>query len=133
MNTPLVVHEFLDELFFDRFGWKPRSSGVFVSPNEREAKAYGPISKHSVVFLATDPFKVIWSPQVEDLFVFLNGNGIIRDEKLLTDYQKKRICKIVDTYIEGSLDDALMIGKNEVMFKCNGYYLVNKVDMINLI
>jgi hypothetical protein len=133
MNTPLVVHEFLDELFFDRFGWKPRSSGVFVSPDKREAKAYGPITKHSVVFLATDPFKALWSPKVQDLFVFLHGRGVIQDDRPLTDYQKKKISETVDTYIEWNLDVALNGEKNEVMFKCNGYYLINEEDMEKLL
>jgi hypothetical protein len=129
MNMPKNVHAFLDELFYDKFGWKPRSSGVFVSSNEMEAKAYGSFTKNKVpIFLATDPFKVVWSPKVPDLFVYLHGYGIISGDGPLSEYQKKKIVDVVNTYIDRNIDEALKYDV-EVMFKCNGYYLIDQDDI----
>lgn len=63
-DTPLQYQEEIDEVFFYKFGWKPRAEGVFTSPSCTTAAGYGA----PYVFLPVNGYKYLWSPKYGDLY-----------------------------------------------------------------
>ena len=76
----LGVHNELDNLFKKRFGWKPRSEGVFATFNYHIANEYG----NPYLFFPIGEYKYIFSPKIEDLFTYVQNKDyyyIIGNEK----------------------------------------------------
>lgn len=63
-DTDLRNQEIIDELFYEKFGWRPRAEGVFVSPLRSLAGSYGELG----VIFPVNGFKYIWSKQYSDLY-----------------------------------------------------------------
>jgi hypothetical protein len=63
-DTPEDIQEMLDKKFKKKFGWKPRSEGVFANPDPSYASHYG----KSVVIFPQNGFKYVWSPNIQDLY-----------------------------------------------------------------
>lgn len=55
-DTPVLVHNIMDEMLYDEFGWKPRSTGVFTSAEIRLITSYGP----NFIFVPSNGYKYIW-------------------------------------------------------------------------
>lgn len=70
-DTPKDIQTMLDKLFFQRFGWKPRSHGVFAAGFDT-ARYYG---GQAYAFFPVDGYECIWSPKVDDLFNDFVENG----------------------------------------------------------
>lgn len=64
-DMPKGIHDELDSLFKQEYGWNARSEGVFCSGDLGQAKGYG-----SAVFTVwpMDKYKLLWNPDVFDLF-----------------------------------------------------------------
>jgi len=121
-NTKLQLHNALDKLLYKKFGWKPRSEGVFCTGSEFKARFYG----YVYIMLPIGDFKFVWSPKIDDLFNQLSLNGITdfnTDEIIKKDYLPD-LKKIADTYTDKDLVSAILSG-NEISIKCNKYYLIN--------
>jgi hypothetical protein len=67
-NTPPEMHEFLDDMFLKKFGWKARSEGVFASINEQMGSIYG----YPFVIFPVGNYKLLWSPLIRDLLINLH-------------------------------------------------------------
>jgi len=138
-DTGVYTHDLLDELFYDKFKWKPRSEGVFVTPSYSEANVYG----RPYIFFPTNNFKYIWAPKIKDLYNELeNNNRIIDDEfegaflemNLKTEKDPNEIFDEIErnfTKYYQELIDKKYIDKNiqdnrfnEVVFKCKNYRLI---------
>jgi len=65
-DTPKWLHVYMDKLFFKKFGWKPRSEGVFaLAVNKIEyMTSYYPV-------FPIGEYGYIWSPKVTDLYMTL--------------------------------------------------------------
>lgn len=127
-NTGFNTHKLLDELFLKKFGWKARSEGVFVSGNKDEAYGYGEV----YLFFPIGDYKYIWSPVVEDLYLNLDdlmrtanySDILIQDKEKADAFSQLLDKELIPTYKNDDLKRATLVG-NEIMFKCNYYYLVN--------
>lgn len=62
-DTDKETQKILDNLFNQRFGWKPRSHGIFAAGIE-SASYYG--TPHG--FFPVNGFDYIWSPKIDDLY-----------------------------------------------------------------
>lgn len=62
-DTPQEIHELLDDAFYRKFKWHPRSQGVFAS-HFSVALGYG----IPFVFLPVNGYKYIWSKTINDLY-----------------------------------------------------------------
>lgn len=134
MNTSIKYTKKLDDIFQKKFGWKPRTTGVFITSDKDEAKMYG----LPYIFFAIGNFKYLWAEEIQDSFTDLphikyewlslkNKRytvGELDDDEFLdwfTDkYMHKNLCKAMYKY-------------NEVMVKCEQYYLLktNRVKSNN--
>jgi hypothetical protein len=63
-NTPRIIHDEIDAIFYREFGWAARSEALFVTSDPNQARAYGPIS----IILPIGKFKSLWSPSFFDLY-----------------------------------------------------------------
>jgi len=125
-DMPKDVHEMLDFYFFDKFGWKPRSSALFVTGEYAQANEYGDVFK----IYPTDGYKFLWSPSISDLFKEFHaefGNSIVRNNVGAQERRNKirqRILEFcidsVDSYIDTNLLAAIKSG-NEIMIQCEQY------------
>jgi hypothetical protein len=121
LNTPASMQEFFDEVFYDKFGWRPRSTGVFASSNYTEVKNY--YGWKPYVFLPVGPLDFIWSKEVNDLF-FDSPNKIEWNKAADKEPLKEEIRELLDTYRSDNLSLAIDT-KNEIMFNCDYYWLID--------
>lgn len=132
-DTNIDLHMAIDEGLNDRFGWKPRSEGVFVTGDIKRANKYG--FEH--VIFPVNGYKYIWSPKVDDLYVALTRIdnpllGVVDkflyifaddSDKSAEWLQSKQVQGAVKSYRDTDLVKAIK-SKNEIIVKCESYYIV---------
>ena len=104
-DIKMEIHNEYDKLFYEKFGWKARSEGVFASGSKRIS--YG----KPYLFFPVNGYKFVWSPDIFDLYTS-KFNSITNIEKGFK------------AYTDGNLRKAVLSG-NEIIFKCKAYWLVN--------
>jgi hypothetical protein len=128
-RRPKDINPFTSEIIDDelekKFGWRPRSQGVFAYPSKILFKST------AYLFFPMGPYEYIWNPLVKDLFYYLRKK--IRKEMNYDTYSndvflaksrknipkktheklQKIILDIVDTYIDAKIGKL----KYEVIFK----------------
>lgn len=117
----------IDEKLFERFKWKPRSEGLFVTGRYDRASEYGNVY---AVFPIGD-FKFVWSPEVYDLYEqisTLDPDNVLYERRpdLLTRVRVEANGLLL-SYKDTDITRALKSG-NEVTIRCDKYYCV-LVDM----
>ena len=117
LNTPKKIHNYLDQEFKKKFGWKARSEGVFTTSNFHTG--YG----KSHIFFPIGKYKYLYSQQILDLYSHLGG-GYIEDNYLTNQANIQTIKDAIDTYKSKGMKRA-METTFEVMFKCKEYYMVD--------
>ena len=119
LDTPLWLHYFIDDLLYQKFGWKPRSEGVFVWP-EPIGETHGTFCVFPV-----DTFDLIWSPQVGDFYAVYRDLDDWGEKKISKEEIEKWINSIIPTYrsLEHIRSD-INFNRHEVVFKCHKYYLL---------
>jgi hypothetical protein len=115
-DMPEHIHELMDTQFYEYFGWRARSEGVFVTGDMTRAEYYG----RADIFIPVDGFSYLWNPEIGDLYTFLKKREIFwRDVWSV----EKQLEKYVAGYKKTGLADAEESG-NEIIFRCRKYYLV---------
>lgn len=113
LDFSMEAHYKLDQQFQDEFGWRVRSTGLFVYPEDQvtDANHYG---KVHIVFPIGD-IKYVWSDNVFDLFGHLiaepgaGANGLPKED--------------MDTYKNTELPRALQ-GPGEIIIQCDKYLAI---------
>jgi hypothetical protein len=114
-DTPEEIQKWIDDEFEKKFGWRPRSQGVFAS-----ASVFGAYNPR-FIFFPIGKYKYIWSPEVQDFFGKLDDiydigslkflvKGLHQDAK---EPIKNTIKDCVKTYSEKPLS---VTTKNELIF-----------------
>ena len=114
-DIPKDISDNFDEAFENKFGWKPRSQGVFAISDQYKARDYG----YVYVFFPKGAYKYLWSPRVEDLY----GKSFDLRHSDRDDYWDELV-DIVATYKTTGLKEA-MKKKYEVTFLCKSYYFLH--------
>lgn len=131
LNTPLEIHNRVNELLESKLGWKVRngifSYGINILEHEPYDLGYG---KNYFVFPKGD-FEFAYSLNVFDFFGLISHNKLDDNQLLETlDYQSTNLCKAIKTITDEEHFS------NEIMLKAHQYYLVDirmKEQVINLI
>ena len=110
----MELHKAFDKAAKKKFGWKPRSEGMFCVGNKEVAKYYG--LAYSVWPIGT--FKFIWSDEVDDFF------------NEYEDADPTDMINVIGMYTNKNLEGAIRDGA-EIMVKCKEYYAVSN-SFLNL-
>ena len=129
LDTPRLISELTDDAFEDRFGWRPRSQGMFCTGDAGAARTYGNLYQ---IFPIGD-ISYIWSPEIYDMsnvikrvasdigLPYLAPEKVTRDQK---DNFFEEMSEFVDKhYMEAELEKAIN-KKHEIMLKCSKYLAV---------
>jgi hypothetical protein len=114
-NTPKEIHEVLDNLLYKKFGWRPRSEGVFCIADSEEASDYG----YPMIVFPYDGFKYIWVPTRDSYISISDPNKDEKVENLLKGYTDTNITKALRA-------------KYEITIKCSKYMAINQKYSENL-
>ena len=64
MSTPLPIHEFMDNWFYEKFGVRFRSNAMFVTKSQGSARLYGNV----YIVFPIGEFKYCYSSTIDDLY-----------------------------------------------------------------
>jgi len=143
LGTYKELHDILNDLFYKKFGWKPRSEAMFCTGSDEIATDYG---TPYIVFPIGD-FKYLWSPKIFDLFTEMANNSLIHTSNILAiragrgfindapiddliKMRDKAMKELVDTYISNDINRAIALG-NEIMIGCKSYYYLRTNLLVN--
>lgn len=70
-DMPGDLHEILDDYFYKKFGWRPRSEGVFCAAARSTAEGYG---DRPFLIFPFDGYKYLWNKKVDDLYSKMEGS-----------------------------------------------------------
>lgn len=134
-TTNIEVHNILDEILYKKFGWKPRSEGVFCISNFKACVYYG----RPYIIFPKNGFKFIVSKTTADSFDYISGGdiaSIYRGEfggEKFTKPEGEDLIKVIKWIEENeiqytddnqSLKNGLIRGA-ECIFKCDYYYALD--------
>ena len=110
--------EFLDKELKEKFGWKPRSEGLFVTSKYMTASSYGNV----YIIFPIGNFKYVWNKEVEDNLKLL-GSRWADGPKPNAGLVEPRIEKAImnNDFIDNNINAALRKG-HEIMIKCDEYF-----------
>jgi len=118
VDMKIEDQKILDEVFRKKFGWNPRSEGMFCTPDWAIAGGYG---KPGLV-LVPGSYKYVWSENVQDLYGRVKRETDVHDGKLTTEIAEK----LVNLYTDKDLTRAArMSGYYEITVKCNEYWVIS--------
>lgn len=135
LDTPYYLHNLMDNLFEQKFGWRPRSQSVFVYGSIGKSIAHT-YSDHVYSIFPIGPIKYLWSPEVNDLTRTLRMTiRAIPELKSLsldrymspTDEQFELLLPALQELVNTYRDDQIEIptGKlSEIMIHCEKYLAV---------
>jgi len=133
LDTYQIEHEEIDKAFYDAFGWKPRSAGVFVTPDPGRASAYG----NRMVIVPIGKVKYLWSKDVNDLYFRLGqhrSDWLDKEGKsTLLNYppeegikyaKKEQIFKLIISKYQETMISSALNTRTEIMISCKEYYAI---------
>lgn len=117
LDTDVDVHDRVDAALERVFGWRGRSTGMFVTGSITMALDYGA----PFLVFPIGPFKFIWSTFREDMAVFFAQHG----ENLLK-YSDEKLDQLLiqNEYKNNKLCSALSSGA-EIMVLCKSYHAIS--------
>jgi len=127
-DTSKSQHELMDNVMNDKFGWHPRSEGLFCSGDMMSTTDYG---VPYMIFPIGD-YRYVWNPKVKDSFLdtsnfsswWVQLLSIAIEDKFLNKFiMEKSTKKMLKGYIDTGLSNALR-RDNEVMVECKEYYAI---------
>jgi len=74
-DTPPEIQYELNDRFEKKYGWRPRSEGVFTSPRKTDAATYG----QEYVFFPVGKYEYLYNPEVDDLYSVVDNEAAIYD------------------------------------------------------
>lgn len=141
-DTDIKTHNLMDDLFFEKFGFRARSNAVFTTGDATTASQYGTIFS----IWPIGGYKFIYSPAVPDLYMHLQKPSAWSPKGILKNIQKlfasddqdmtNKLKILVDTYKHDSIHNAIK-SNSEIMINCEKYLAVNHkytyrlIDFVN--
>jgi len=127
VDMPVEIHLELDDMFYEEFGWRVRSEGVFVTTSIQDAKQYMPrkqdeekyIKDEPYIFIPKGEYRFVYHPDIDDLFSYYEA---IMDDNYDGGLDWFYNSFFIDEFKDKKLENARGV---EVIFDCNNYYLFN--------
>lgn len=115
LDTPIELHDLLDEWFLRKFGWKARSEALFCWPLKFKDSS---VQGKWMVF-PVGSYKYVWSDEVSDLWGDLGDFPY----SSIDDMHAHFIHKFAKTYRNDKIKMSVLF-ENEIMVKCDYAYMV---------
>ena len=109
--TLTPVHNIMDDVFEEKFGYRARSQSLFCSTLWNVAEGYG----NPFIIFPIGKYEIIWSDMIEDLYFIVGNKRSIEyseAQDIVNKYQKGNLCQALGTI-------------NEIMLLCDEYLAVN--------
>ena len=126
LSTPKDIHKYMDDYFNKKFGWRPRSNGMFTATVD-SVSGYGNTS----IFFPIGNYKYIYNPRVHDTIdiitsmeniqTYLNGK---KEEDEYGYQMGEYMMKELEKYKSNGLKRYEDTANIEVIWKCDSYLLV---------
>ena len=139
LDTPQEEHETVDNAFKDKFGWTPRSSGLFVTPDPMRASAYAHNAGDGYLIFPIGKVSYLFSTEISDLYFRLKNLRYKWKDADITDVQNKTPERnilnatkeqleefITSKYQDNNINKAFATG-TEIMINTNQYYAVSSM------
>lgn len=115
-HSDKLIHQYADEVFFDKFGIKFRSQSVFCTGDITSAFQYGEVK--CIEPIVSKGSKICWSTIVDDFINIeydIDMNHITKEavEKFIND-NDYRLCELSDL-------ESAIASNNEIMVYCDTY------------
>lgn len=150
VDTPKALHDIMNDSLREKFGWSPRSNGLFVwltrrSSIERLIKLHKTSNSKLAYVFPIGPYKYIYSPSIEDIYMnweatynerTSNVNSSTLDSpEALEIFEKWWFEEILKTYTN---KDAMKLfltsyDRIECMLKCNNVYLIPGFKVLDIL
>ena len=137
-DTSRTEHDVADKAFQAAFGWKPRSTGLFVTPDPTNAGGYGEVK----LAFPIGKTKYLWSDKIRDLYMFLHGmktrrlwgTGHFEPDEDYKDYilhatPEQLKVQITDKYKTTGITKTANIN-TEIMLSCEEYWALDAKTVI---
>lgn len=156
LSTPIKIHEFLDNYFEKRFGFKYRSGGLFTTLSHSTARSY---DNRVFCIFPVNGYKLCSSNVITDLYEFqddpldvfelyLNDELNIHDEDNRSKHWKRfeEFNNMLSALAQGKSNDTELLfnvldyaeydeykkiekveTKTEIMIQCSKYYAINYI------
>ena len=126
MNMDYRETELLDNAFKKKFGWKPRTNGLFVTGSSILAMGYTGAGMAPYTVFPIGNVKYIWSVAAEDLYVDIPklrtmAKGGVFGKEVDGDIHEV----IVNKYFQDTNLCSAQKKGNEVMVGCKTYYILD--------
>ena len=132
LDTPLELHNFIDNWFYKKFGIKARSNAVFCKLGK------SPYYGRPYIIIPVGDYTTISSDKVPDVFTNVIVSILIKEHGLetsdefddLNDSEKKLILKKIEQLLEKANYTKNKWGNAkeeiEIMLHCKEYYMINR-------
>jgi hypothetical protein len=137
-DTPLELHNFFNDYFYDKFRWKVRN-GVAAIGIPFKSGQYG---GEPHLFFPIGNYKFVWSPKIGDLFTHFDSMRMLdppdEEDCCFDDSDWEEQLEVMrDNYYDSrqhAMDDLKYTDKNlkraieshnEIYFNCKKYYVIN--------
>lgn len=118
-DTSKEISDRIDEEFNEKFGWLPRSSGVFTTSSKINAGfRYSRYKSEPYIFFPRGDYEYLYNTEIEDLYIYFSDANVNSYEQY-----EKNYSYAVSGYEYENLSNAIH-SSVEIMFKCKSYYLV---------
>jgi hypothetical protein len=71
-DMPQWLHDMFDHEFKKKFGWSPRSEGVFTTAKKSDARSYGT----TYSFWPVGKYEYLYAPGISDLYYWIDGEHL---------------------------------------------------------
>lgn len=118
LDSKLERHEWFDDYFLKKFGWRARSNVLFTW-----GRRFNIISLHDWLVFPVDKYKIVWNDDIVDLY----DMGFSKDDWIgvAQNYTDKHLKKAVTSEVE------VMLNAKEV-YMVRGYLIWDINERLNL-
>jgi hypothetical protein len=116
MNTSAELTTRLDNAFEEKFHWRPRTQGLFVTGDYAQSWAYGASFGESYIVFPMGPIKFLYNPKIKDLFDLVAE----KEKQTYETFTDEEIKGLVGGYKKNDLVDGVK-KKVEIAVKCGEY------------
>lgn len=121
-NSSIQIHNTVNRILQIKFGWLPRTEGLFVSGDRNVSSVYG---KAYACYPVGD-FKFVWSPDIADLFMYWKSY-VAKHKHLHISEITRKFAYDLENSIEWKNTDirqAITSG-HEIIINASAFYLVD--------